>query len=156
MPPHLLSNLLKALSNLSPNIRKNWKFSILAAWLTRSVFENSLRACMWCHSWLICIWSIRTRRPKMANFVWRIGNFSNILTLVSQCSYQISSQMRWHPLAPDKTLLQVWLLADFLLAYLEQGLLCWLKILFQLLLDCEIVLIEVAVFYSSLASNISE
>ena len=42
----------------------------------------------------------------MADFVWRIGNFSNIPTLVSQHSYQISSQTRWHPLASDKTLLQ--------------------------------------------------
>ena len=48
----------------------------------------------------------RRRKAKMANFVWRIGNFSNILTLVSQHSYQISSQTRWHPLAPDMTFLQ--------------------------------------------------
>ena len=39
----------------------------------------------------------------MADFIWRIGNFSNIPTLVSQHSYQISSQTRLHPLAPDKT-----------------------------------------------------
>ena len=26
---------------------------------------------------------------------------------LSQCSYQITSQMRWHPLAPDKTFLQL-------------------------------------------------
>ena len=41
----------------------------------------------------------------MADFVWRIGNFSNILTLVSQRSYQISNQTRRHPLATDKTYL---------------------------------------------------
>ena len=39
--------------------------------------------------------------------VWRIGQTLNILTLISQHSYQISSQMRWHPLAPDKTFLQL-------------------------------------------------
>ena len=41
----------------------------------------------------------------MADFVWRIGNFSNIPTLVSQRSYQILNQRRWHPLATDKTYL---------------------------------------------------
>ena len=41
----------------------------------------------------------------MADFVWRIGNFFNIPTLVSQHSYQISNQTRWHPLATDKTYL---------------------------------------------------
>ena len=46
------------------------------------------------------------RKAKMADFVWRIGNFSNIPTLVSQRSYHISSQTRWHPLAPNKTFLQ--------------------------------------------------
>ena len=39
--------------------------------------------------------------------VWRIGQNYNISTLISQCSYQITSQMRLHPLAPDKTFLQL-------------------------------------------------
>ena len=45
-------------------------------------------------------------RRKWLNWpVWRIGNFSNIPTLISQRSYHISSQTRWYPLAPDKTYL---------------------------------------------------
>ena len=39
--------------------------------------------------------------------VWRIGQNSNVPPLISQHSYQVSSQMRWHPLAPDKTFLQL-------------------------------------------------
>ena len=39
--------------------------------------------------------------------VWRIGQNSNFSPLISQHSYQISSQTRWHPLAPDKTFLQL-------------------------------------------------
>ena len=39
--------------------------------------------------------------------VWRIGQYSNFHPLISQHSYQITSQMRWHPLAPDKTFLQL-------------------------------------------------
>ena len=39
--------------------------------------------------------------------VWRIGQNSNFPPLISQHSYQISSQTRWHPLAPDKTFLQL-------------------------------------------------
>ena len=96
MPPRLLSNLLKALRYSSGNIR-NIGIS--------SCHNMEFSDRKWCHS-LICIRSIPTRRPKMADFVRRIGNFSNIPTLVSQHSYQISSQTRWHPLAPDKTLLQ--------------------------------------------------
>ena len=43
----------------------------------------------------------------MANFVWRIGNFSNFVSQITQHSYQITSQTRWHPLAPDKTFFQL-------------------------------------------------
>ena len=39
--------------------------------------------------------------------VWRIGQDSNFPPLISQHSYQITSQTRWHPLAPDKTFLQL-------------------------------------------------
>ena len=39
--------------------------------------------------------------------VWRIGQNLNFPPLISQRSYQISSQTRWHPLAPDKTFLQL-------------------------------------------------
>ena len=43
----------------------------------------------------------------MADFVWRIGNFLNFASQITQRSYQITSQTRWHPLAPDKTFLQL-------------------------------------------------
>ena len=39
--------------------------------------------------------------------LWRNGQNSNFPPLISQHFYQISSQMRWHPLAPDKTFLQL-------------------------------------------------
>ena len=39
--------------------------------------------------------------------VWRIGQYSNFPPLISQHSYQITSQMMWHPLAPDKIFLQL-------------------------------------------------
>ena len=100
MPPHLLSNLLKALSNLSPNIRKigNSPYWLLGHDMLFSRPEvTSLSA---------NLHMSKGRKVKMADFVWRIGNFSNIPTLVSQRSYHISSQTRWHPLAPDKTFLQ--------------------------------------------------
>ena len=38
--------------------------------------------------------------------VWRTSKSSNILTLISQRSYQIRRKSSWHPLAPDKTFLQ--------------------------------------------------
>ena len=39
--------------------------------------------------------------------VWRIAKYLNFPPLFCQHSYQISSQMGWHPLAPDKTFLQL-------------------------------------------------
>ena len=87
--------LITVLSKLSPNIRKYWKFSI-----PHGFFQPEVTSQLHLHT------SEGRRKVKMANFIWRIGKFSNILTLISQHSYQISSQMRWHPLAPDKTLLQ--------------------------------------------------
>ena len=39
--------------------------------------------------------------------LWRNGQNSNFPPLISQHFYQISSQTRWYPLAPDKTLLQL-------------------------------------------------
>ena len=39
--------------------------------------------------------------------VWRIGQYSNFVSQITWHSYQITSQMRWHPLAPDKTFLQL-------------------------------------------------
>ena len=39
--------------------------------------------------------------------LWRNGQNSNFPPLISQRFYQISSQTRWHPLAPDKTFLQL-------------------------------------------------
>ena len=39
--------------------------------------------------------------------LWRNGQNLNFPPLISQRFYQISSQMRWHPLAPDKTFLQL-------------------------------------------------
>ena len=44
MPPHLLSNLLKALNNLSPNIQKIGIF-ILAAWPTHFLKTAFVHAC---------------------------------------------------------------------------------------------------------------
>ena len=101
MPPRLLSNLLKVLSNLSPNIRKignspYWPPGHDTLFPRPEVTSSSANL----HT------SKERRKAKMAAFVWRIGNFSNIPTLVSQCSYHISSQTRWHPLAPNKTFLQ--------------------------------------------------
>ena len=87
--------LIRALSKLSPNIQKYWKFSI-----PHRFFRPEVTSQLHLHM------SKGRRKAKMANFVWRIGKFSNIPTLVSQRSYQISSQMRWHSLAPDKTFLQ--------------------------------------------------
>ena len=88
--------LIRARSKLSPNIRNigsspfHTDFFPTGSDVTASfAYERTQR-----------------RKAKMADFVWRIGNFSNIPTLVSQRSYQISSQTTWHPLAPDKTFLQ--------------------------------------------------
>ena len=39
--------------------------------------------------------------------LWRNGQNSNFPPLISQCFYQISSQTRRHPLAPDKTFFQL-------------------------------------------------
>ena len=39
--------------------------------------------------------------------VWRIGQYSNFASQITRRSYQITSQTRWHPLAPDKTFLQL-------------------------------------------------
>ena len=41
------------------------------------------------------------------NLCYGNGQNSNFLPLISQPFYQISSQMRWHPLAPVKTFLQL-------------------------------------------------
>ena len=97
MPPHLLDNLLKALSNLSPNIQNigirspfGTDFFRLEVTLQPHLHTNKHKV-------------EGRRKPKMAKS--GIGENSNISTLISQCSYHISSQMRWHPLAPDKTYL---------------------------------------------------
>ena len=39
--------------------------------------------------------------------LWRNGQNSNFPPLISQRLHQISSQTRWHPLALDKTFLQL-------------------------------------------------
>ena len=98
MPPRLLSNLLKALSNLSTNIRK---IGNSPYWPRHAFFPRPEVTSLSAN-----LHTSKGRKAKMANFIWRIGNFSNIPTLVSQRSYHISSQTRWHPLAPDKTFLQ--------------------------------------------------
>ena len=71
--------LIRALSKLSPNIQNigsspfRTDFSPTGSDVTASfAYERT-----------------RRRKVKMADFVWRIGNISNILTLVSQRSYQI-------------------------------------------------------------------
>ena len=87
--------LIRALSKLSPNIR-NIGSSLHTDFFRLEVTSPLANLHM----------SKGRRKAKMADFIWRIGNFSNIPTLVSQRSYQISSQTRWHPLAPDKTFLQ--------------------------------------------------
>ena len=70
--------------------------------------QHGVFICKWGRSdvtRLICIW---TRSYVLAMWpVWRIGKYLNFPPLISQGSYQISSQMRWHPLAPDKTFLKL-------------------------------------------------
>ena len=81
---------------------KNWN-------LPPGCLPHGVFICKWGRSdvtQLICIWkqtwgSVLAMRP-----VWRIGKYFNFLPLISQRSYQITSQMRWHPLGTDKTLLQ--------------------------------------------------
>ena len=90
MPPRFPSYLISA-EILGSKYLIIWKFSILAIWPTRFLKKLPLHMRMTSLGVKPC-----PQRPKMAHFIWRIGNFSNILTLISQHSYQISNQMRWH------------------------------------------------------------
>ena len=92
MPPCLLSNLLKVLRYSSGNIQNIGISSGCLADMEAEVMSQP---------------HLHTSKHEALCWpVWRIQFQSNFPPVISQCSYQITSQMRWHPLATDKTFLQ--------------------------------------------------
>ena len=77
------------------------QFSLLATWPTRS-FVFICELAKWCHFHLICIWKLCVCQvASMEN--WKN---SNILTLISQRSYQIRRKSKWYLVGIDKTYIQ--------------------------------------------------
>ena len=93
MPPHLLSNMLKVLSNLSPNIRI---LEVLHTHLLHRFFltRNDITASF--------AYKVYEQEGQKGRFHMENWQFFQYPTLVSQCPYQIPNQTRWHPLATDK------------------------------------------------------
>ena len=103
VPPHLPCFLVRVLSNLTWNIQKfgsspywppgqHTEFSYANEAVTS--LPSQFKPCPW--------------RPKMSESAsmekWQNFEF---FPLIFQHSYQITSQKRWHPLATDKTFLQL-------------------------------------------------
>ena len=100
IPPCLPCYLIRALSNLTWNI---WKFGSSPYW-PPGWYVFSI--CKWGGSDITALFAYKNEHKAPCRPVWRIGKNLNFLPLISQRSYQITSQARWHPLVTDKTLLQ--------------------------------------------------
>ena len=79
------------------------QFSILATWLTWS-FMFICKLAEWHHFCLICIQKLCVEGDRETMENWKNLNIS---TLISECSYQIRRQTRWHPLESDKSYFQL-------------------------------------------------
>ena len=99
MPPSLPSYLIRALRYSSVNIRKigTWPPGCLLH--TEFLYANEVEVTSKPH--------LHTNEHEAMQPVWRIGKYLNFPPLISQRSYQTTSLMRWYPLAPDKTFLQL-------------------------------------------------
>ena len=91
MPPCLPCYLIRVLSNLTQNI---WKFGSSPYWPPgwQRAFIYKWGNLSHAHEGRKCL-----NQP-----VWRNGKNLNFTPLISQHSYQITSQMRWHLLVTDK------------------------------------------------------
>ena len=96
MPPLLPSYLVRMLRNEGGKYLKKIGFSILAAFCTEfpDMQMSSVTSCT-CNEGDFACWP-----------TWRIGNFLNFVSQITRHFYQITSQMRWHPLDTDKTYIQ--------------------------------------------------